>query len=85
MLAPPPGVSTDGATWRFLALTAAELDGKGRALDEYTSQMDIMAVLFRGFVRPNEIFAVYATLPVEPPDACGRALPVPVEPALKFR
>jgi LmbE family N-acetylglucosaminyl deacetylase len=85
MLGPPPGVSADGATWRFLPLSAAELDGKGRALDEYASQMDIMAVLFRGFVRPNEIFAVYPSLPVEPPDACGRALPVPVEPAPKSR
>jgi LmbE family N-acetylglucosaminyl deacetylase len=84
-IGPPPGVSANGATWRFLDLTAAELDGKGRALDEYTSQMDIMAVLFRGFVRPNEIFAVYSSLPVEPPDACGRPLPVPVEPARKSR
>ena len=50
---------------------------KGRALDEYTSQMDIMAVLFRAFVRPNEVFAVYRELPAEPPEACGRPLPSP--------
>jgi LmbE family N-acetylglucosaminyl deacetylase len=85
MLGPPPGVSAGSATWQFVDLTAAELEGKGRALDEYTSQMDIMAVLFRGFVRPNEVFAVYSTLPVEPADACGRPLPVPVEPAPKSR
>jgi LmbE family N-acetylglucosaminyl deacetylase len=84
-LGPPPGIASGNAIWRFLDLTTAELDGKGRALDEYTSQMDIMAVLFRGFVRPNEVFAVYSSLPVEPPDACGRPLPVPVEPAPKSR
>jgi LmbE family N-acetylglucosaminyl deacetylase len=74
---PPPNVSADGAVWRSLVLTAEELDGKGLALDQYTSQMDIMAVLFRAFVRPNEVFAVYSDLPAEPPDACGRALPSP--------
>jgi LmbE family N-acetylglucosaminyl deacetylase len=78
-LQPPPGVSPAGANWRFLELSAAELDGKGRALDEYASQMDIMAVLFRAFVRSDEVFAVYPTLPSEPADACGRVLPVPVE------
>ncbi len=67
LLLPPPGVHPEGATWRFLDLTAPELDGKGRALDEYTSQMDIMAILFRAFVRPNELFAVYPSLPTEPP------------------
>ena len=76
----PPGVSPAGATWQFLELSAAELDGKGRALDEYASQMDIMAALFRAFVRSEEVFAVFSSLPAEPPDACGRALPVPVEP-----
>jgi len=69
----PPNVSPDGASWRFLDLTSDELDGKGRALDQYTSQMDIMAVLFRGFVRPNEVFAVYSKLPPEPTDVCGGA------------
>ena len=78
-LPPPPGVSPTGASWHFLELTAVELDGKGRALDEYASQMDIMAVLFRAFVRSDEVFAVYPTLPGEPVDACGRVLPAPVE------
>jgi LmbE family N-acetylglucosaminyl deacetylase len=80
-LNPPPNVSPDGATWQFLDLTAAELDGKGRALDQYTSQMDIMAILFRSFVRPNEVFAVYAKLPVEPEATCGpvgASTPAPV-------
>ncbi len=84
-LGPPPNVSCGSATWRSLDLSAAELEGKGRALDQYTSQMDIMAVLFRAFVRPNEVFAVYSSLPMEPPDACGRPLPVPVEPAPQSR
>jgi LmbE family N-acetylglucosaminyl deacetylase len=84
-LAPPPNVSPGSAEWQFLELTASELEGKGQALDQYASQMDIMAVLFRGFVRPNEVFAVYSSLPVEPPDACGRPLPAPVEPASKSR
>lgn len=70
LLVPPPGVHPDGATWRFLDLTSQELDGKGRALDEYASQMDIMAILFRAFVRPNELFAVYPSLPAEPAVAC---------------
>jgi LmbE family N-acetylglucosaminyl deacetylase len=76
-LGPPPNVSPEGATWRSLELTSDELDGKGRALDEYTSQMDIMAVLFRAFVRSNEVFAVYSALPTEPADACGRPLSPP--------
>jgi len=84
-LGPPPNVSCGSATWRSLDLSAAELEGKGRALDQYTSQMDIMAVLFRAFVRPNEVFAVYSSLPMEPPDACGRPLPAPVEPAPQAR
>ena len=71
----PPNVSADGATWQFLDLTSAELDGKGRALDQYTSQMNIMAILFRGFVRPNEVFAVYSKLPIEPTDSCGGPSP----------
>jgi LmbE family N-acetylglucosaminyl deacetylase len=75
LLPPPPGIHPEGATWRFLDLTSQELDGKGRALDEYASQMDIMAVLFRAFVRPNEVFAVYPSLPAEPPVAC--LLPAP--------
>jgi LmbE family N-acetylglucosaminyl deacetylase len=75
----PPGVSPEGANWQFLELSAAELDGKGRALDEYASQMDIMAVLFRAFVRSDEVFAVYPTLPEEPADACGRAVSIPVD------
>lgn len=75
----PPGVSPLGASWQFLGLSTAELDGKGRALDEYTSQMDIMAVLFRAFVRSDEVFAVYPSLPAGPADACGRAPPAPVE------
>ena len=75
----PPGVSPVGASWQFLELSAAELDGKGRALDEYTSQMEIMAVLFRAFVRSDEVFAVYPSLPAGPADACGRAFPAPVE------
>jgi LmbE family N-acetylglucosaminyl deacetylase len=75
----PPGVSPSGASWQFLELSAAELDGKGRALDQYTSQMDIMPVLFRAFVRSDEVFAVYPSLPVGLSDACGRALPAPVE------
>jgi LmbE family N-acetylglucosaminyl deacetylase len=75
----PPNVSADGATWRFLDLTSAELDGKGRALDQYTSQMDIMAILFRGFVRPNEVFALYSKLPVETSDLCGQRSPSPAE------
>jgi LmbE family N-acetylglucosaminyl deacetylase len=75
----PPGVSPLGASWQFLELSAAELDGKGRALDEYTSQMEIMAVLFRAFVRSDEVFAVYPSLPAGPAEACGRALPAPVE------
>jgi LmbE family N-acetylglucosaminyl deacetylase len=78
-LQPPPGVTPAEANWQFLELSAAELDGKGRALDEYASQMDIMALLFRAFVRSDEVFAVYPTLPSEPADACGRVLPVPVE------
>jgi LmbE family N-acetylglucosaminyl deacetylase len=78
-LSPPPGVNPPGAAWKALELTGEELDGKGRALDEYASQMDIMAVLFRAFVRSNEIFAVYPKLPAEPPDACGRPLPEPAE------
>jgi LmbE family N-acetylglucosaminyl deacetylase len=79
VLGAPPDVSPTDATWQFLYLSAEELEGKGRALDHYTTQMDIMAVLFRAFVRPNEVFAVYSSLPVLPPDACGRPLPVPVE------
>jgi LmbE family N-acetylglucosaminyl deacetylase len=75
----PPGISPSGANWQFLELSAAELDGKGRALDEYASQMDIMAVLFRAFVRSDEVFAVYPALPAEPADACGRAVSIPVE------
>jgi hypothetical protein len=75
----PPNVSPDGAAWRFLDLTSDELDGKGRALDQYTSQMDIMAILFRGFVRPNEVFAVYPKLPIEPSDACGQQAPAAAE------
>ena len=75
----PPGVSPAGANWQFLELSAAELDGKGRALDEYASQMDIMAALFRAFVRSDEVFAVYPTLPEEPVDACGRAVSIPVD------
>jgi len=69
----PPNVSPDGGAWQFLDLTAAELDGKGRALDQYASQMDIMAILFRAFVRPNEVFAVYPKLPAEPADHCGKS------------
>jgi LmbE family N-acetylglucosaminyl deacetylase len=75
----PPGVSPPGASWKFFEMSAAELDGKGRALDEYTSQMDIMAVLFRAFVRSDELFAVYPSIPAGPADACGRALPTAVE------
>ncbi len=78
-LQPPPGVSPVGATWQFFELNAAELDGKGRALDEYTSQMEIMAVLFRAFVRSDELFAVYPSLPAAPADACGRVVPAPLE------
>jgi len=80
-LSPPPGVVPTGAAWRSLDLTGEELDGKGRALDEYTSQMDIMAILFRAFVRSNEVFAVYPTVPAEPSDACGHPLPGPTEAA----
>lgn len=75
----PPGVSPVGASWQFLELSAAELDGKGRALDEYTSQMEIMAVLFRAFVRSEEVFAFYPSLPAGPADACGRTFLAPVE------
>jgi LmbE family N-acetylglucosaminyl deacetylase len=78
-LSPPPGVNPPGAAWRTLELTGEELDGKGRALDEYASQMDIMAVLFRAFVRSNEVFAVYPTVPTETSDACGRPVPEPAE------
>ncbi len=80
-LSPPPGVTPTGAAWRSLDLTGEELDGKGRALDEYTSQMDIMAILFRAFVRSNEVFAVYPGVPTEPADACGHPLPGPTEAA----
>lgn len=80
LLDPPSGVPFDGASWKFLDLTAEELEGKGHALDEYASQMDIMAVLFRAFVRPNEVFAVYPSVPAEPSDACGRALAAPAAP-----
>jgi LmbE family N-acetylglucosaminyl deacetylase len=79
-LPPPPRVTPEGATWKFLDLSAEELDGKGRALGKYTSQMDIMAVLFRAFVRWNEVFAVYSSLPPEPSDVCGLPLPAPVQP-----
>lgn len=84
-LAPPPNVPIDGANWQFLDLSAAELEGKGRALDQYTTQMDIMAILFRAFVRPNEVFAVYRSLPTEPADACGRPLTAPAETLIKSR
>jgi LmbE family N-acetylglucosaminyl deacetylase len=46
-LDPPPAVSPDGAAWKYLEMTSDELDGKGRALDAYASQMDIMAILLR--------------------------------------
>jgi hypothetical protein len=81
ILDPPPGVGLDGAGWRFLELTSSELSAKGNALDEYASQMDIMAVLFRAFVRPNEVFAVYPSAPPEPAAACGRPLTAPPESA----
>ena len=80
-LVPPHGVAAAGAEWRSLSLTSEELDGKGRALEEYTSQMDIMAILFRAFVRSNEMFAVYPTLPPEPADVCEHPLPGPTEAA----
>jgi LmbE family N-acetylglucosaminyl deacetylase len=81
-LGAPPGISLpDGANWTFFDMTSDELDGKGRALDEYASQMDIMAILFRGFVRSNEVFATYPTVPLEPTDACGHPLPGPTEAA----
>jgi LmbE family N-acetylglucosaminyl deacetylase len=74
-LLPPPGnVPLQGGEWRFLYLTSDELDGKGRALDQYASQMDIMAILFRSFVRPNEVFAFYNSLPPEPPQTCAPQL-----------
>jgi LmbE family N-acetylglucosaminyl deacetylase len=80
-LDPPPGVDPDGAGWRFLELSSEELSGKGRALDQYTTQMDIMAPLFRAFVRPNEVFAVFPTPPSEPATGCGRSLTAPPEAA----
>lgn len=70
-LRPPPNVDAAGAPWKSLALTSDELDGKGRALDQYTSQIDIMPQLFRDFVRPNEIFAVYSKAPSEPAAGCA--------------
>jgi hypothetical protein len=75
----PPGVSPTGGAWQFFELDARELDGKGRALDQYASQMAIMAVLFRAFVRSDEVFAVYPSLPADSPDACGRPVPRPFE------
>jgi LmbE family N-acetylglucosaminyl deacetylase len=77
-LDPPADVPLNGAAWRFLELTSRELEGKGLALDQYASQMDIMAVLFRKFIHGDEIFALYATPPGEPDDACGRPLAAPL-------
>jgi len=73
-LDPPAGVPLSGGAWDFLELTGNELEGKGLALDQYASQMGIMAVLFRKFIHRDEIFAVYSTSPSEPNDACGRPL-----------
>ena len=70
LLRPPPNVTLQGGEWRDLYLSSEELEGKGRALDEYTSQMDIMAILFRSFIRPNEVFAIYPSPPQESPDGC---------------
>ncbi len=71
-LRPPPHVDPGAGAWRALELSSEELEGKGRAIEQYASQMDIMAVVFRAFVRSNEMFAFYSKAPVEPPEACAR-------------
>ncbi|MGH6962325.1 MAG: hypothetical protein ACREE7_17725, partial [Dongiaceae bacterium] len=80
-LGPPADVPLQGGEWRSLYLSAEELDGKGRALDQYASQMDIMAIVFRAFVRPNELFAFYGSPPPEPLGRCrGTIQPTPTRP-----
>lgn len=74
-LAPPIGVSAEPASWESLALDSEELEGKGRALEAYASQMEAMAIVFQAFVRSNEIFAVYPTLPAEPAGDCRPRAP----------
>ncbi len=71
-LRPPLHVDPGAGVWRTLELSSEELEGKGRAVDRYASQMDIMAVVFRAFVRSNEVFAFYSKAPVEPPGGCSR-------------
>jgi LmbE family N-acetylglucosaminyl deacetylase len=69
-LTPPPGVTLHAGSWRSLELRTAELERKGAALQQYVTQMDIMAVLFRAFVRSNELFAVVSPVASEPPSPC---------------
>jgi LmbE family N-acetylglucosaminyl deacetylase len=69
-LSPPAEVDSSGGRWKMLSLTSEELERKGQALDQYTSQMEIMAVLFRNFVRSNEVFAEYEPPFTEPSTTC---------------
>jgi LmbE family N-acetylglucosaminyl deacetylase len=55
-LQPARGFPPREGEWRTLTLTAAEIAGKRRALDQYASQALVMRAFLRAFGRANELF-----------------------------
>jgi LmbE family N-acetylglucosaminyl deacetylase len=80
-LQPPSGFPPREGDWRSLTLTAAEVEGKRRALDLYASQALVMSRFLQAFGRTNELFL--EGRPGSPPecwcDATSVATEVPPE------
>jgi len=55
-LQPPAGFPPREGDWRTLTLTADEVAGKRRALEQYASQALVMSTFLQAFGRTNELF-----------------------------
>src|SRR5262245_46406536 len=53
----PTGLRGGLSGWMYVPMTDAEQTAKRKALQEYKSQMDVMAWFLDGFARSNEVFS----------------------------